>query len=295
MKRHKNLGKKNNDECYTPYQVIYDELSRWAALGKFKNKKIICPCDRDDEDVTSNFIKVLTENATEWGIKSITASGYDPETGRGVKFQDVDYTKYDICCTNPPFSLYREFMKCIVGKIDFVCLAPFLNRATPNVSLPLMLKQAYLGFGVGLGISFSNPTKENNYSGVKGVRCDWITSWPEAQEERNKQCHKTGINYELYKDEYIIMENMTMKDGTHPIKVNGAYPDDYTGWMFGPVSLLDQISHDEYEVYGTNYKKYYNTEHPENNPFNHKASEQMLIHNGKQYFHGIVFRKKKGE
>ena len=38
-------------------------------------------------------------------------------------------------------------MNCIVDKIDFICLAPFLNRVSPNIGLPLMLKKAYLGWG----------------------------------------------------------------------------------------------------------------------------------------------------
>lgn len=173
-----NLGKKNNDECYTSMQDIINELSYWANLKKFEGKKIICPCDwdvTDDKDIygieinykedpaeinafksvksvkimkvieysgtlfetesevreeftetklveyelkedeienflrdklTCNFVRTLTQNARRWGIKSITASGYNPATEKGIKFQDVDYSKYDICVTNPPLSLY---------------------------------------------------------------------------------------------------------------------------------------------------------------------------------------------
>ena len=115
---------KNNDECYTQKQDVYNELSKWAALDKFRNKNIICPCDTSE----SAFVKVLTENKEAWGIKSITHSHYNPVTGKGIKFQDVDYSKYDICITNPPFSLKPEFMKCIVGKVDFIVLLPFLSR-----------------------------------------------------------------------------------------------------------------------------------------------------------------------
>ena len=85
------------------------------------------------DKLTCNFVRTLTQNARAWGIKSITASGYNPANGKGIKFQDVDYSKYDICITNPPFSLYGEFMKAIVGKIDFIVLAPLMNRANPCV------------------------------------------------------------------------------------------------------------------------------------------------------------------
>lgn len=350
------LCKKNNDECYTPYGVIWNELNLWANLDKFRGKNIICPCDWDIDDhnpdiysieityreedinvvannafqtveyvkvnlwdtdendnvvirtidiaedeiedflrtkLTCNFVRVLTAHAREWEIKSITASGYNPETGKGYPFQDIDYSKYDVCITNPPFSLYAEFMSCIVGKIDFVVLAPFLRRIGPCVGLPLMLGRAYLGYYTNMGINYRNPTVENEYTS-KTVNSDWITSYPEAQEERNKMDWKTGVSYELYKEDYKEMPNMTMKDGTHPVKVGrGTIPDDYNGWMFGNIGLLDRMSFDEFEWYGTAFKKYFNTEHPEMSPFTHKITSEILLDSaGKKGFDGIVFRRK---
>ena len=284
-----NYGPKNNDECYTQKQDVYNELSQWAALDKFRNKNIICPCDTSE----SAFVKVLTENKEAWGIKSITHSHYNPVTGKGIKFQDVDYSKYDICITNPPFSLKSEFMKCIVGKIDFIVLLPFLSRVTPCVGGYVMLKQAFLGFGVNLPLTFANPTKENNYSGEKSVACDWITSFSEAQAERNARHFKSGVKYD--KDKYVEMPKMTMKDGTHPIRVStSVYPEDYTGWMFAPISVLDNLDQESYEWYCTNFLGYFNKNNMENSIFNHKTDDQTMLMrpDGKRGFHGIVFKKR---
>lgn len=351
------MGKKNNDECYTPYDLIMAELVHWGALDKFRGKNIICPCDWDidednqdiysicitykDEDVevvandiykavknvqvklwsldednnpviktldmaedeiedflrnklTCNFVRVLTAKARVWGIKSITASGYNPALDRGFKFEDVDYSKYDVCITNPPFSLYSKFMDCVVGNIDYIVLAPGMNRANPSVGLRLMLGEAYLGYTFNLMVHFLNPTVENNYK-IKRVLCDWITSFSEAQEERNKIKLSTGISYELYKDEYEVIPNMVMKDGTCPIHVKkGTLPDDYDGWMFGDVFILDLLSLDEFEWYGTNFFKYFNTISPENSPFLEKLSNATHLKlDGKYYFAGIVFRRRK--
>jgi hypothetical protein len=347
------LGVKKNDECYTDMQDILNELSQWAALDKFKDKNIICPCDWDivngeniysititykdpgvevtgnsvfkavesvyvdlwstdsehtiehialaeDEiedflrdKLTCNFVRTLTQNARAWGIKSITASGYNPANGLGVKFQDVDYSKYDVCITNPPFSLYGEFMRAIINKIDFIVLAPLMNRANPCVGGYLMLEQAYLGFGIELHMTFDNPTRENNYSGTKVVNCDWITSFPEAQAERNAKHFKSGISYNLYKEEYIEMIGMTMKDGTHPIRVSmSTYPEDFDGWMFSTIGVLDNLDMETYEWYVTECKKYLNS-NPEASPFTHKVDAQTYIGaDGKKSFGGIVFRKK---
>ena len=351
------LGKKNNDECYTSMQTILDEFSQWAALGKFQGKRIVCPCDWDivgDEDcneniysitieyepefkvagnsvfkgakvsytlfddldegkvtlkkielkedeieeflrdkLTCNFIRTLAQNARVWGIKSITASGYNPVTGKGVKFQDVDYSKYDICVTNPPFSLYKEFMDSILGKIDFIILAPLLNRNATWEGIAMQEGKAYLGFGVDLGAEFQNPTKDNKFS-VKRVNCDWLTSFPEAQDARNSRHFRSGVHYEDYKDEWVEMPHMTMKDGTHPIRVpSSAYPEDYDGWMFGPISVLDSLDQSEYEWYNTNFSVYYNSD-LERSPFAGKIDMRMFHFraDGKCSFCGIVFRRK---
>lgn len=251
------------------------------------------------EKLTCNFIRTLTQNARAWGIKSITASGYNPATGKGTPFQDVDYSKYDICITNPPFSLYPLFMKTIVGHIDFVVLAPFMNRANPSIGLPLMLKQAYIGTSGNSNcgyvvLSFNNPTIENKFN-TKKVACDWITSFSEAQDERNLKVNNSGVKYETYKDEYVKMNRMQMKDGTYPIKIPAdSVPEDYDGWMFGAINLMTKISHTEYEWYGTHFIGYYNKTNPSANPFMKKANDIMLIdENGKVSFAGIVFRKKR--
>lgn len=241
--------------------------------------------------LTCNFVRTFTQKARAWKIKSITASGYNPANGgRGIKFQDVDYSKYDICCTNPPFSLYGEFMKTSVGKIDFIVLAPFLNRVNPNVGGYLFRREAYLGTGRQIGIHFSNVTPENGYKD-KLVLCDWVTSFDDFQKEVNSEHFNPHIDYELYKDEYPVMENMIMKDGTCAIRVPGTQWPDYDGWMFGSVTILDKLDQDNLEWYPTGLQGYYNS-HREINPFKEKASDKVTIHAGKKMFHGIVFRRK---
>lgn len=266
------------------------------------------------ERVKCNFIRTFVENASSWKIKSLTASGYNPATGKGIPFQNVDYSDYDICVTNPPFSLYSEFLETLFkANIDFIVLAPFLNRVNPNIGLPLMLRKCWLGYGRDIHPSFINPT-ENNKFHTKIVACDWITTFNDAQLELDKTRLVNGIKYEIYKDDYRQMENITMKDGTHPIKVNKytAIPDDYKGWMFCSVGALDSISFDEFEWYLTNGAGYYNKENPSFNPFAHKTFDEMVMaqsyinfsgmsqkerraackSTGESGFHGIVLRRK---
>lgn len=245
------------------------------------------------DKLTCNFLRTLTQNARAWGIKSITASGYNPANNRGIKFQDVDYSKYDICITNPPFSLYSTFMKCIVGHIDFIVLAPFMNRTNPCIGVPLMTKQAYLGYGRHLALCFDNPTKENKYN-TKMVACDWITSFPDAQNEYNSKQVKHTVDYNLYKDDYMLMPQMIMKDDTIAIKVPMTFPTNYDGWMFGGINILDTLNQNEYEWYMTHCTGYLNA-NPEISPFKNKIKEIVMLKgaDGKGNFGGIIFRKKR--
>lgn len=265
------------------------------------------------ERVKCNFVRTFVENSSKWKIRSVTASGYNPATGKGIPFQNVDFKQYDLCVTNPPFSLYNEFIsKLLESKIDFIVLAPFLNRVNPSVGLPLMLRNCYLGYGRDIHPNFYNPTAKNKYKTMV-VACDWITSFNDAQLELNKNRLLTGIKYEKYKDDYKFMQNITMKDGTHPIKINKytAIPDDYFGWMFCSIGALDKISFDEFEWYLSNAKGYFNSEKPFHSPFKHKIFDAMVMaqsyidftnlsqeerriackKTGESGFHGIVLRR----
>ena len=241
-----------------------------------------------NENPTCNFIKVLFENAREWGIKSITASGYNPKYGDGIPFQNVDYSQYDICITNPPFSLYKQFMLSVVDKIDFITIAPFLSRGVGLTGQYLMQKKIFLGFGVEEHMLFDNPT----YNSSKRVNCDWLTSFSDAQTERNNKHFKTGVKYA--DNSYLIMPNMIMKSGNCPIRVGmSSYPDDYNDWMFGTIGILDKLDQSVYEYYISDCASFYN-ENPDFSPFRDKIKTLSvhLIENGQNSFNGIIFRKK---
>lgn len=233
-------------------------------------------------------------------IKSVTASGYDPATDRGVRFESVDYSKYDLCITNPPFSQLSTFMAIMIDQCDkrqdtdkpfnFIILAPMVNRANPNIGGYIMQHKAYLGFGRMLALTFEDPSSENKYK-PKQVSVDWVTSFRYAQDEVDRRRLHTNVEYEVYKNDYPIMVDMTMKDGTHPIRVTkGSIPDDYYGWMFTSVAVLDILSYEEFEFYITQcHKLLNNTEH---SPLAHKVSNAMYKDSkGNGGFGGVLFRR----
>lgn len=121
-----NAKKAKNDEFYTRYEDIEKEIQHYDLKGL----RVYCPCD---DYRWSNFVKYFKDNFQALGITLLTATNYDlgegafkyvydgqkesivPLQGNG-DFRSEECTKIkddecDIVITNPPFSLFREFIK----------------------------------------------------------------------------------------------------------------------------------------------------------------------------------------
>lgn len=94
--------KEDRDEWYT----LYDDVKRELDNYDLKGLKIVCPCDGKD----SAFVKYMTE------------MGYDFDYFEG-DYESVDYSKYDVVITNPPFKNYQKFYNLIKNKL-FIVVAP---------------------------------------------------------------------------------------------------------------------------------------------------------------------------
>lgn len=133
--------KAKNDEFYTQYCDIEKEMNAYIEYNPdvFRGKIILSPCD---DPATSNFTKYFAQNFEALGLKKYISTSYsnsetipgkiyiitDDNPGGGtIKIEDIhplvgngDYrseevTKLrdeaDMIITNPPFSLFRDFMK----------------------------------------------------------------------------------------------------------------------------------------------------------------------------------------
>lgn len=276
-----NSVKKVSDNLVFDLFSNFEKVTQVKEISEAQFKNIL------DSQSTCNFINYLWAIGETTGINSITASGYDIKSSTGVSFDTIDYTKYDLCITNPPFSLYREFMaELLEANIEMILIAPFMNRVSPTEAVPLMERKIYLGYGRHLAMEFKNPTGGKN----KKVAVDWLVSWPDAQNEIDNDS-----SIKLVKDiSYAEMKYMTMKDGTKPIHVKSITEiPDTNKWMFTSVAILDHLKYTEYEWYCTGCKKYFNKIKPELNPFKHPVTNEMIGYGTEDScFHGIIFRKK---
>ena len=131
-----------NDEFYTRYEDIEAEVMKYRK--QFRGKTVYLPCD-DPAEKKSEFWSFFVNNFDAFGLKKLIATHYD-ENGKAYKIWiDSDTTgdgyiddadalqedligngdfrspecidilnECDIVCTNPPFSLFREFFDAIM-------------------------------------------------------------------------------------------------------------------------------------------------------------------------------------
>lgn len=120
-----------NDEFFTRYEDVEKEVSNYK--DQLKGQIIYCPCD---DYRLSNFVKFFVDHFKEYGLKKLISTNYDigegsfkyvydgntesiEELSGNGDFRSEECTKIknecDIVITNPPFSLFRDFVYWLNG------------------------------------------------------------------------------------------------------------------------------------------------------------------------------------
>ena len=166
-----------NDEFYTQWNDIENEMQAYLEYNPdvFRGKAILLPCDDPD---WSNFTKYFTERFEQLGLKKLISTSYAADGGNGKAFVlecenvprwgylagDGDFrsdevTKLrdeaDIVVTNPPFSLFREFLAWLVeGDVKFSIIGN-KNAITYKEVFPLIKEnKMWLGNGFAKGNAY---------------------------------------------------------------------------------------------------------------------------------------------
>lgn len=138
-----------DDEFFTMYKDCVRELHKFD----FRGKKIICPCDSKN----SNIYKYLKD------------CYYDVKCD-DREWRNVDYSKYDVVVTNPPFSQAREFIRHLIKqKIDFVIIVSDVMRYS--------IKNKKLDFGIKLYKGWDAQKFTRPDGTVRAVHCGWISTF----------------------------------------------------------------------------------------------------------------------
>jgi len=161
----------------------------------------------------------------------------------------------DIVVTNPPFSLFREYISQLIEyKKDFLIIG-HQNAVKYKEIFPLMRdNKIWLGFGFkGSAGHFINETYENYATAsdkkdgmirVSGVH--WFTNLD------IKKRHEDLILYKKYSpEEYPKFENFDAIN----VDVTKEIPCDYSGLMGVPITFMDKYNPDQFEIIGVGIAK----------------------------------------
>jgi hypothetical protein len=195
----------------------------------------------------------------------------------------------DVIVTNPPFSLFREFLAWIMEASKKFLIIGGMNAITYKEVFPLIKNdQMWLGNGFHAGNAFfSTPyTKEyaegvyNPETGlVKFRNVCWFTNLDHGRRHQPLQLMSMADNLKFSKHKEIKgKKEYDRFDNYDAIEVpyTDSIPSDYDGIMGVPVSFLEKYSPDQFEILGVTQrnddpykiKRYSTKEYPNANDLN---------------------------
>ncbi len=313
-------NKAKNDEFYTQYKDIEKELINYAR--HFRGKVIYCNCD-DHNGIglgtpKSNFLKYLADNFQAFGIKKVIATHFEADKRSTMYILDKDNTgdgficaediseipmrgdgdfrsdeciellkQADIVITNPPFSLFREYVAQLINyKKKFIIIGNINAITYKEIFALIKNNMIWVGYGFNLSMVFKTKYKntleanrkfvqskgynpDDNY--IKTPAVCWFTN---VEHNKRNEVLDTGKQYYGFEDMYPKYDNC---DAIEVSKVSNI-PMDYDGTMGVPITFLDKYNPDQFEIV----------------KFRKGDDDKDLSINGKCPYFRILIRKKKG-
>ena len=241
-----------NDEFYTQYEDIDKEIEHYKE--HLKGKVIYCNCDIP---YFSNFHKYFLDNFKELELEKLIVTGYVKNGNgkcsvyNGEKSTDYDLLgdgdfrgdecvdmlqKADIIITNPPFSLFREFIKVVVDNDKDFIVVGNKNAITYKDVFPLLMDDKMF-IGATEPNNFITPSENTKL--INGLS-RWFTSFNIRENtylELSKE-YSEGA-YPKYDNYNAINVNKTKH-----------IPKNYDGIMGVPITFLDKYNSKQFEILG---------------------------------------------
>lgn len=254
--------KAKNDEFYTQLTDIEKELVHYK--DHLNGKVIFCNCD---DPTWSNFWRYFHLNFAHLGLKKLIATHYDPEKPTykleyeggedeniegGVRTelkQNGDFRspecvellkECDVVVTNPPFSLFREYVAQLMAYDKKFIIIGNMNAITYKEIFPLLKdNRMWLGymspklFGQPDGTmkSFGNVLWYTNIDIQK--RHESLTLFRRYTDDPSKYPKYVNVGY----------------DAINVDKVSDI-PEDYDGVIGVPITFLDKYCPEQFEIVG---------------------------------------------
>lgn len=263
-----------DDEFYTQYDAVEKEMEVYVQHNPdiFRNKTVLLPCDDPD---WSNFTKYFLDNFERFGLKKLisTCIAHKPQTQGKLMIRTMENIheppqwRYlqgngdfrgeetsalrdisDFIITNPPFSLFRDFVTWLVKTdIQYSIIGDHNAIGYLNVFPLFLAKKMWLGVSEGRTY-YTRPDKTVQEAGCTcwftnidhGVKRSFI---PLKTMEENI---KTSKHQQIRELGYLRYDNYDALD----IPFTDAIPSDYDGIMGVPISFMHKYSPEQFELIG---------------------------------------------
>ena len=301
-----------NDEFYTRYDDIEAEVMKYRK--QFRGKIVYLPCD-DPAEKKSEFWSFFVNNFDAFGLKKLIATHYD-ENGKAYKIwidgdtsndgyiDDADalqedlegngdfrspeciaiLKECDIVCTNPPFSVYREFFAAIMqANKQFLIICP--QNAFKYKDIFPYVKEGMVWAGYSFNKTFdfimsddyvltkTGYIDDNGKKHGKVAGTCWMTNMVV-----NRRVEEMVLTHKYNPFDYPQFDTY---DAINVSRVD-RIPCDYDGIMGVPITFLGKHNPDQFEIVGE-----------ANHGSDNKYDLFKPIVNGKELFPRILIRRKK--
>lgn len=296
------------DEFYTQISDIEKELRYYKH--HFKNKIIFCNCDDPKE---SNFWKYFFLNFGSLGLKKLISTHYE-SSGISYKLElvqdeenigkinefdiiqtplngDGDFRseeciqilkEVDIVVTNPPFSLFREYVAQLIEHNKSFLIIGNQNNVTYKETFNLLKdNKMWLGYYNG-DMSFKVP---DHYEPRK-TRF-WIDENGQKWRSFGNICWFTNLDIAKRHEKIILYRNYNQDDypkydDSLVINVGKVadIPADYTGIMGVPITFMNKYNPEQFEILGIA------------NSARWIGYDCLTIINGKKIYNRIIIRRR---
>lgn len=260
--------KEKNDEFYTQLEDIEKECIHYAK--HFKGKIVLCNCN---DVLHKNFTLYFYRNFKTLGLKKLIATGYkvDGEHGKVCSYDGEEWTmrilegdggystdeciellkESDIIVTNPPFSLFRNYVATLMKYDKKFLIIGNMNAITYKEIFPL-IKNDEMWLGVsrnGCGqmyflINEDMPEAKGQIV-VDGQKYQTIGSsaWF-TNLDHNKRHEEIVLTKRYNEDEYQKYDNYDAIDVSKVVNL----PNDYDGVMGVPITFLGKYCPEQFQI-----------------------------------------------
>lgn len=270
--------KNKQDDFFTSLECVKEELDNYKNY--FFNKKIYLNCD----DCNSSFFIYFRDNFKSFGLSKLTATCYnvnkhgvkyvinnydeivlETELSENGSFNSIECLKEledcDIVITNPPFSLWREYISIVFQyEKEFIILGSLNSLSYKNVFSMFLKNKIRLGYGKQNELYyFSVPedyeirtkyyiVKDGHYL-LPVMNCCWYTNIFGLEISNNKK------EFEFYDKSPVYNEKTYKKylnyDAINVDRVKNI-PCDYFGIIGVPLTYITVHNSKLFDIIGSN-------------------------------------------